>query len=207
MTRFALPDNEAAVAEPHVPFVLLAEFDFPSGFVRLNSSDRSFTHLGEIFTGLGHLAGLDNIKDSGNLVPEKLEFKLSFDQALITTAQTENFHRRPMRLWLGLLDENYQFIATPEEIWGGFMENMPIRADKNVAMLALTCQNELVMWDETAGWLYSDEHHQLMVPGDLFLNQVATLQNKEIRWAGSIVSTGGGRSQPNPRTGNPRHQD
>lgn len=206
MTRFALPDNTAATELPHVPYVLLAEFDFPSGFVRLNSSDRNFTHNGQTFTGLGHLAGLENIKDSGNLVPEKLEFKLSFDQALITTAQTENFHRRPMTLWLGLLDENYQFVETPEEIWGGYMENMPIRAEKNVAVLALTCQNELVMWDETAGWLYSDEHQQLHVAGDVFFNQVATLPNKEIRWGGSFVGTGP-RNQPNPRIGNPRHPD
>lgn len=191
MTRFASSDQDAAAELPHVPYVIFAEFDFASGFVRVNSSDRSFTHEGNTYTGLGHLAGIGPVRENGDLIPEKLEFTLSgVESSLITTTLTEDYHGRAVKLWLSYLDEDMQLIDTPELMSECEMDTMSIHRDHGKVEVHLVAENRLIRWDQRAGWLYTREHQQLFDATDSFLNLVATLPNKKIRWAGQSVTTG-----------------
>lgn len=211
MTRFALTANQDATELAHVPYVLFAEFDFASGFVRVNSGDRTLTNDGNSYGALGTLGGISSVRENGNLSPEKLEFQLSgVDSSLLTTTLTENYHGRDARLWVGYLNpETYQLVTTPQILWEGFMDVMTIRTEQNSSIISLVCENRLIRWNDAADWLYTHEHQRLFDASDSFFNQVALLPNKEIKWRGSHVithgrggETGGGGS--NPHRGRPQ---
>lgn len=208
MTRFALSANQDATELPHVPYVLFAEFDFASGFVRANSSDRSLTHLGNVYSAIGTLGGVGPVKENGNLSPEKLEFQLSgVDNSLITTTLTEDYHGRDARLWVGYLNaESYVLVTTPQILWEGFMDVMTIRTEQNTSVISLVCENRLIRWNDAADWLYTDEHQKLFDTTDNFFDQVALLPNKEIKWRGEHVITGGGNNGGRERRGDHTQQ-
>jgi hypothetical protein len=199
VSRFDSSANETAAAQPHVPYVLLGEFDFASGFVRVNSADRFYTHNGQEFGPLGTLAGIGPIKENGNLIPEKLDFQLSgVNNSLITTTITEDYHNRDVRVWLAYLDEDYRFIDTPHLLWEGLMDTMAIRREKNRSMIGLTAENRLIRWNQTAGWTYTWEHQRVFDATDDFLDQVAALVNKVTKWNEQTVSTGRGPGDGGP---------
>lgn len=204
MTRFALTANQDATELPHVPYVLLAEFDFASGFVRVNSADRSYTHQSNVYGALGVLGSIGPVKENGNLSPEKLEFQLSgVDNSLLTTTLTEDYHGRDARLWVGYLNaETYALVTTPQIIWEGFMDVMSIRAEQNSSVISLVCENRLIRWNDASDWLYTQEHQRLFDATDDFFNKVATLGNKVVKWRGAKIingtggGSGGGRGGP-----------
>lgn len=198
MSRFDSSTNETATQQAHVPYVLLAEFDFASGFVRLSSRDRAYTHQGNEFGAIGNLGGVGPVRENGNLSPEKLEFQLSgVDSSLISTTLTEDYHGRDARLWVGYLGEDDQLVATPQIIWEGFMDTMTLRREAGSAVIALVCENRLIRWKDTAGWLYTFEHQQLFDSTDTFFDKVSTLPNKVAKWGGATVWRGdGGGSSP-----------
>ena len=208
MTRFALAANETAAAQAHVPYVLLAEFDFSSGSVRVCSADRPYVHLGNTYGAIGTLGGIGPVKENGNLSPEKLDFTLSgVDNSLITTALTENYHGRDARLWVGYLDDNYQLVTTPQIVWEGFMDVMAIRTEQNSSTISQTCENRLIRWNDSASWLYTQEHQRLFDSTDDFFNQVTTLPNKTVRWNGMNVYSGNGGTGPRDRWDGPHYGD
>lgn len=192
MTRFAASENDDATNRPHVPYVLFAEFDFASGFVRVNSSPRSMTHDGNTYLGGGQLVGIGAVRENGNLNPEKLDFQLSgVDNSYIASALTEHYHGRDVRLWVGLLNtETFALVTTPQLIWEGFMDVMSIRTEEGGSTINLTCENRLILWNKSAGWLYTDEHQRLFDATDDFFKFVSVIQNKEVTWGGGDVDLG-----------------
>lgn len=184
MSRFDSTDNDDATEKRFVPYVLLGEFEFSSATVRVCSADRSFTHQGNTFGAIGTLGGVGNVRENGNLSPEKLEFQLSgVSNSLITTTLTEDYHGRDARLWVGYLNqETYALVDTPQLIWEGFMDVMTIRTDKNSSVISLVCENRLIRWNETAGWMYTHEHQRVFDSTDNFFDQVAVIQNLIIKW-------------------------
>jgi hypothetical protein len=198
MTRFAIPANSTAVTQPHVPYVLLVQFDFVSGFVRVNSSDRSFIHQGNTYGGLGTLGAIGGVKENETLTPEKLEFQLSgVDNSLLSTTLTEDYHGRDATLWIGYLTNDLQFVGTPEILWEGYMDVMTIRTESNASTISLVCENRLIRWNNAADFLYTYEHQILFDATDKFFDQVALLPNKSVRW-GDHVPPG---YTPDPRGG------
>jgi hypothetical protein len=190
MTRFALADNEAAASRSHVPYVLLAEFDFASGFLRVNSGVRSYEHNGETYLGTGSLASVGPVRENGNLSPEKVEFQLAVDTSLLSTVLTEDYHARGVSLWVGYLNESLDLITTPQLIWEGLMDVMMIRTDANTSIISLTCENRLINWNKSSGWLYTDEHQKLFDPDDEFFSKIAVIQNLSLKWGGKTVGIG-----------------
>jgi len=189
VTRFALTANEDAASLPHVTYVLLAEFEFSSGTVRLNSGVRTYTHQGNEFGAVGKLAGIGPVRENGNLHPDKLDFQLSgVDNSLIATTLTEDYHGRDVRLWVGYLNaETLDLVTTPQLIWEGLMDVMTIRTETGSSIITLTCENRLIRWNKSAGWLYTQEHQRLFDSTDDFFNQVSVIQNKVVTWGNRPV--------------------
>jgi hypothetical protein len=185
MTRFALTANATASALPHVAYVLFAEFDFASGFIRLNSGDRPYVNGGNTYQPFGSLASIGSVKENGELIPESLEFTLpGVDPALITTALTENFVGRSVTLWVGLLDDDLQLVTTPQILWQGLMDQMNIQREKDTATIQLICENRLVRWQKANGMLYTHEHQRLIDATDDILSFVALMVNRVLKWGG-----------------------
>lgn len=203
MSRFALTANSDATDQDHVPYVLLAELNFASGFIRLASSDRPYTHAGNVYQPFGQLASIGPVKENGELVPESLEFTLpGVDPALMTTTLTENYVGRSVTLWVAFLDDNLQLITTPQVLWEGLMDQMNIQREKETATIELICESRLIRWNRPSGWLYTHEHQRLIDSTDDFLNYVALMVNRLLKWGGTKVFSGGPRVR-DPERGDP----
>lgn len=211
MTRFADATMEAAGELPHVPYVLFVELDFSSGFVRLNSADRSYTHESNTYTAIGKFGNISSVKENGNLNPEKIEYTLSgVDNSLITTTLTENYHYRASRLWVAYTNPaTLELLHTPRLLREDRMEVMSIRTEPNVSTITVTCENSLIRWNEAAGWTYTHEHQVVFDATDKFFNQVALLVNKVVKWRGQSIgggNRGGGGGGGQPRNGDRRQE-
>lgn len=193
MTRLTASENRTASAAAVVPYVCFAAFDFPSGVVRLNSSERSYTFSSNTYLGAGSLAGVSAVKESADGGPDKMEFTLSgVDNSLIVTTLTEKYHGRSVEFYVGYVDQNTDLVATPHLLWEGRMETMAIRTGVNTSVIRLVAQNRNIIWSKTAGWLYTHEHQQLLTAlgTDLFFDQVNNMQDKVVRWGSNLVPTG-----------------
>lgn len=191
MTRFAAVENETATEQPHVPYVMFADFDFASGHVRLNSAARSYSFGGNTYEAVGKLAGIGPVRESADLSPDKLEFTLSgVDNSLIMTTLGENYHGRSATLYVGYLNADGGLVADPHLLWEGRMDVMAIRTEAGGSIISLSCENRLVLWNRAANWLYSHDHQRLLFPGqtDNFFDQVETLTDKIARWGDSTVN-------------------
>jgi hypothetical protein len=168
MTRFSGGTNQTWADRPHCPYVLLVEFDFASGFVRLNSGVRTYQHNSNNFFALGTFGSIGNVRENGNLSPEKLEFQLSgVNNSLVGVTLTEDYHNRPVSLWVGYVHEtSLEIITTPH----------------------LICENQLIRWNDAADWTYTHEHQRLFDATDNFFDQVAVLTHKIVKWGGTIVA-------------------
>lgn len=203
MSRFALTANADATELDHVSYVLLCELNFASGFIRLNSGDRVYTHAGNTYQPFGSLASISSVKENGELVPESLEFTLpGVDPSLITTTLTENYAGRAVTLWVAYLDDNLQFVATPQVLWEGLMDQMNIQREEKTATIQLVCESRLIRWQKASGWLYTHEHQRLVDSTDDFLNYVALMVNRVLKWGGFRVHTGQPRVR-DPERGDP----
>jgi hypothetical protein len=200
MSRFTLTANDDATEEPNVAYAILADLDFVSGTIYLNSTDRAYTHNGHTYTAFGKLASIGSVKENGELVPESLEFVLGVDSSLLTTTMTENYTGRAVTLWLAYLDENLQFVTTPEILWEGLMDQMNIEYDEGTALIQLICESRLIRWNKAAGWLYTHEHQGLIATAlgitDNFFSYLAAMVNRVLKWGGFPVHAPG---RPPPR--------
>ena len=191
MSRFA-GANATAASGIHVPYALFAEFDFPSGFVRLTSAQRSYLWGGFTWEAVGKLADVGPVKESATLSPERLDFTLSgVDNSLLMTTLGEKYHNRSCKLYKGYLDsQSYELLDTPILRFEGNMDTMTIQTNEGMSVIKLTAENRLIIWSKTAGWCYTDEHQRQFSSTDKFFDQLSRIMNIVIKWGAKDVATG-----------------
>lgn len=193
MTRFSSSLNSDAASAVTVWPVLLADFDLPSGHWRYNSSDRTLSFGGYDYTGLGDLASVSPVIENSTLVPEKVSFVVAgVSNTLITAVLADKYHGRAVSLYLGFFNlTTCALVDTPYLLWEGRMDVMSIDTGPNVSTIEVICENRLILWDKSPGWLYTTEHHAtLMGSGDNFFDQVQVIANQIIKWGGGAVFSG-----------------
>lgn len=208
--------TEAAGEAPRA--LLLAELDFPSGFVRVNSSDRSIffdSAAGggdEEFKGVGELGAVSPIGETGELQASGLELSLSGIDPDNITAAFENAQGRPGKVWLGFLDADYALVADPVLMFSGRIDNVTVELGQT-GTVRVALENRLVAWERPKIRRYTNEDQQQRFAGDLFLEFVAQTVDKELLWgvgsleqvprrtAGGATAVGqGGRGNESPIT-------
>lgn len=189
MTRLSTL-NAAAVANPHVPYALFADFNFVSGHVRLTSYDQNFTFGGNTYQSLGQMCNFGDYPETADLTASSLTFTLTgVDSGLMSTVLTEKYHNRDATLYIGWLDANNALVDTPYLMWEGFMDSMSLHSDEEISSISLTCETRLLLLGKTAGWMYTDIHQKQFKTGDSFFNLVASLANKIVNWGSSAPAS------------------
>lgn len=197
MTRFSSADNASAVTPRHVDYILFVDFDFASGHIRLNTSGRNITFGSNLYYGLDPKAivGIGSVKESANLSADKLEFSLAnVPTSTMADTLTQTYHGRSAVLYVGY-PQNSVLVDTPHMLWEGRMDRLLVRSEEGGSVINLICENRLVLWNKSAGWLYSHEHQFEFDQDDLFFDQVSSLPNKVAKWGEETVTTGRGRGR------------
>jgi len=161
--------------------VLFAELDYPSGFVRVNSSDRAIVFSSNTYKGVGELGAVSSIGEASELQASGLELSLTgIDTANIAHA-FENAQGRAGKVWLGFLDTNYALVADPALMFSGRIDSVSVELGQ-VGTVRVALENRIVAWERPKVRRYTNEDQQQRFTGDLFLEFVAQTVNKELLW-------------------------
>jgi hypothetical protein len=76
---------------------------------------------------------------------------------------------------------------------------LTIKSSANSSQINLAAENRLILWDQSAGWLYTQEHQRLIDATDNFFDQVNSLATKAVVWGYQNVPTMPAYSYPGTR--------
>ncbi len=193
MTRDLTPATGSASQAPVARPVLFVELDFPSGFVRLNSSDRTLSFdsdgaspLNE-FVGAGRLGSISPAGETSELRATGLEMSLSGIPVEFVSAAFERAQGRPAKVWLGFLDGAYRVVADPALIFAGQIDDTAIALGAT-ATVTVTVENRIIAWERPKVHRYTNEDQQQRFSGDKAFEFVNPTVEKELLWgAGSTA--------------------
>ncbi len=184
LTAAAETASQAGVARP----VMLVELDFPSGFVRVNSTDRTIAldpggspSQAEDFLGIGRLGSVSAIAESSELQASGVKLSLSGIPPSHIAAAFERAQGRPGRIWLGFLDETYRLVIDPVLVFSGLIDDTTIDLG-SLAKVTLSVENRMIAWERPKVRRYTNEDQQQRFADDKFFEFVNPTVEKELLW-------------------------
>lgn len=184
MSRGLSANNLTAATALHVRPLMFVELRFNGGTRRIHNGVGTYTWGGNTWTGIGALGQVGPIEEGVDLSPYAVQMALNAfpEAALLTELKHEQIYNRPASLYVGLLDENGQLVADPQERWGGGMDHVTVHmgGDDRIELL---CESELKFLDRANGSLFTDEDQQRRYPGDVFFEFLDQVVDDKIPWS------------------------
>lgn len=138
----------------------------------------------ETFLGVGELGNISSIEEAAEIQPYSVSLNLSgVPTENLSTALGEDYQGRDVRIWLALVDENYDFIDDPFLFWRGRMDTQEVDLVKRT--IDVTAHSRLRDWDRARVSRLTNEEQQSRYPGDRGLEFVAQTVEKELVWGQS----------------------
>lgn len=188
MTREVDAAVVTASQAEHVRMAALVALYFDGGTVRMSSTPFNFTcdadgdAVEETYLGVGNLGSIEAIQEGATLQSYGVKLTLSgVDTSIITAALAEHYQGRDCKIWLILLDADHALVGDPVEVFSGRMDTMEIIRGAT-AEVTLAVESRLADWDRPRIRRYTDEDQQRVYPGDLGLQFVNEMAEKELRW-------------------------
>ncbi len=176
--------SQSGVVRP----VILVELDFPSGFVRVNSTDRTIAldpggspSQAEDFLGIGRLGSVSTVGESSTLQASGVKLSLSGIPPAHIAAAFERAQGRPGRIWLGFLDETYRLVVDPVLVFSGLIDDTTIDLG-TLAKVTLSVENRMIAWERPKVRRYTNEDQQQFFADDKFFEFVNPTVEKELLW-------------------------
>lgn len=193
------PTNVAtALAAQHVATVTFVKLEFSSGTLYLHNSIGTYTWGSQSWLGAGDLGNVSAIEEGSDASPYKITLSLSgIDSTISGAALTEDYYMRPVTLYLGALDANDDLLATPTEVWAGFMDqmNVTLGADGGDA-IELIAESELAKFDRASNQRYTDNNQQAAHSADLIFEFLQDIEGIKVLWGDRTSDSGAGKSIP-----------
>lgn len=173
-------------------FLIEAEFQDSNGTdatLRLWTGMGPLSFDGKTWTGTGAILTMEGFEEIMETVARGASFTLSGigtadvngnGDTIVDLALRTEYQSRPITLYTGFFDENWDLIGTMVS-FGGFMDVMDVQEDGDTAAVTLTAENAMVALERRVGRTYTKEDQQERFPGDTFFDQVVNLTNMEIR--------------------------
>ena len=177
-------------------FAIKAEFDTDD--IRVWTGKDDITISSETYTGAGGLLSISGVEDARDLKSSGLSVGISgMDATVLNYALTENYQNRFLTLFMGYLMGGSNEVAGTIVLFKGRMTTLTINDDPNGAIISIDAENRLIDLDRPSNLRYTKESQEFLFTGDIGLDRVNQLQDKEIVWGRSSSSggsTGGGGS-------------
>ncbi|NKF51359.1 hypothetical protein G3R49_12405 [Shewanella sp. WXL01] len=193
MINFASFELQQYLRRADISAILIAEFDFESGFLRVHSGVGDALYNGNVYKGVGVLGKVGAVKQGNKVNPDRLRFTLSgIPKSLLSTALGEKYQNRPGALYLAALDA-YSNIVAADVLFKGRMDVMNTQIGET-ATIQLDINSRGVDWKNPRNRRFTDADQKAAHPGDRFLESVSQMAEKEINWGvpASTPSGGGG---------------
>jgi hypothetical protein len=183
MTRALTTPVADALAAESVVLLGFIELDFASGFLRLTSAPFPVTWNSQTWVGAGALLTISTPKEIAGTQAEGFSVTISgIPTAYVTTALTEVYQGRAARFWFAPLDvDSHAILADPVLLINGRMDNMLLELGEE-ASIAVNVETRMLDLDRVKIRRYTDADQQARYSGDLGLEFVNELQNKQLVW-------------------------
>jgi hypothetical protein len=192
MTRSSLGQtNRNETEKPVVREVEFVELRFPSGTIRVNSSNVSITWGGNTFSPSPPLLEMGDAVELSTMKSHKIVFKFSgIDETLLNRVLTDTYHYAVINVWLGFVNENWQLVADPYPLIDSLlMSNCTITADEGSQEIEVAADSWELFGTRDAAVLATPETQKIRYPGDTGQDRVAAILTEEIEWGGAFQRT------------------
>lgn len=163
--------------------LLLTKAEFDSGDVNLFTGTGEIEFGGDTYQGGGLLLSMSTVEETQELKAVNVSYTLSgIPSSMIAIALAERINKRPITTWFGVLDDDD--ILSTEEIYAGYMDTMPIQDDieNGEATISLNTESDLLIQRNAVDRNWTPEDQKIYFAGDLFFDDVPTIQDIEINW-------------------------
>ena len=188
-----------ALQSTTVRLVTFAELDFASGTLYVHDGLGTYAWGGNNWLGVGDFGGISSVEEGAEVSPYSLNLTLSgLDAGLVSTALTENYFMREVKVYLGLLNHLDALIDTPTQIWSGFMDVMSVTAGASGGdSITLTAESDLGRFDRSANLRYTDTMLRKRDANDKFFEFLKDIEGVKVSWgkmtSENLVGSSGGR--------------
>jgi hypothetical protein len=190
MSRGLSSAFKTAAAAGHVRPALLGYFNFSGGAVRLWTGIGDLSWGGNTYTGAGDLVTVEPVQETNEVRANGLSFRLNgMPSAMVTRILAENYRGRACTLWLALFDASGAIIADPLMLFSGRMDQCLLNDPGDSCTITVTAESRLVDLQRPRERRRTDEDQQNLFSGDLGLEFVVGLQDRELLWGGGTSGT------------------
>lgn len=189
---------------------IFVQFEFENSTTRFWSGEVGITaDLGEgseSWIGGGMLGEIKTSGEGEDMQARNITFTLNgVDQAYYSTAISEDYRGRPVKVWFGLLDSlgttvDYHYLLEEAR-----MDVLEIKETESTLVLVMKCESRLIDLFQARRVFFNNEDLQKEHPTDLFYEYTPTLPGKQLPWGLKAPSTSGGgdnNSGGEPTSGN-----
>lgn len=178
---------DTAAGSAAVGVLELIELDFTGGTVYLTTWPVDVTIGAQVYTGVGALMSVSEIKESEDGATQRLQIALSQVNSSYLSLGLGNvsaYQGRGARIYLALTDANLVLQGSPVLRFSGFMDKVSIkRQDANVGSVIMECATGGYDVRKTpSGLRMNDVQHQSRHPGELGFQYVQTLLSNPQLW-------------------------
>ena len=170
--------------------------------LRLWTGVGTLNFQGQEWFGTGSLLQVDSIEETTEIAAKGASLTLSgIPQEVLSLALTQPYQGRKANIYFGnfsqgnLLQENSDFILLQDgskiglefgtnfsQIFSGYMDQMNIEEGPDTCTVQLTLETKLVDLERPRVARFTSAYQKSVYPGDLGLDFVEDLQDKEIVW-------------------------
>jgi len=183
MSRDISAGMQSAVVADVVSPILMVELDFSSGVVRAWSGIGDLSWNGYTWTGVGNMGSVSPIAETTDFRANGASLELSgIPSDLIAIALGEDYQGRAANIYFGGLDSAGALITDPFLLFGASMDIMEIAEAGETATIKVNIESRAVDLKRSRERRYTHEDQQIDYPGDLGLEYMAGLQDKDVIW-------------------------
>lgn len=129
MSRDVSAAVTSAAQLPTVRYRWLCEVDsLSTGMTRACTGYQFIVFNGNTYSPVGHLGGAEKIQEDAEAFPRAVRLWFSaINTAQIQDVLNENMFNRPVRIYRTFLTDSFTNVATPEELFRGFINTCEMR--------------------------------------------------------------------------------
>lgn len=185
MPRDISSTMQTALAENLLYPAIFVAMHFVSGAAYIWSGVGSISWNGHTWLGVGTLGTITVIEEGATVEARGIELGLSgINSAMLADALQEMRLGLPVLVYLGLFDTSSPISLLPDPIkaWAGRMDQPTIEVGGETAKISIKCENRMIDMNVAVDRRLTLEDAQMDNPGDLGLQFVQGIQERQILW-------------------------
>lgn len=163
------------------PFFAI-DIDFDTAPVYIWNGYGNLTIGSKTYLGAGELLSLSEVQETTEMEARGASISMTgIPSQYISAALSQPYHGRACRIYFGIVGSPGTYV----EVFSGELDQMNILESNDSATIQITAENVLIRLERPVVRRFTDQDQKLRYPGDLGLEFVASLQDKDILWGRS----------------------